>query len=91
MGNLLTLLGGRLFEPDFCERHSGVEDICTNSLDCSIRPLWQSVQLVVDRMLNKVTLGDLLRNEQSASSCVSNLVNLSSGVPQSSSSGLPTG
>jgi Rrf2 family protein len=76
VGDLLTLLGGRLFEPDFCERHSGTEMTCTNSLDCSIRPLWRSVQTVVDHVLSKITLGDLLRNEQNMSNWVDHLVNL---------------
>ncbi|MGH9403881.1 MAG: RrF2 family transcriptional regulator [Terriglobia bacterium] len=77
VGDLLGLLGGRLFEPDFCERHSGIGSTCANSTDCSIRPVWQSVQLVVDHMLNRITLGDLLRNEQNMSSWVDNLVTLS--------------
>ncbi|MGH9452819.1 MAG: Rrf2 family transcriptional regulator, partial [Terriglobia bacterium] len=44
LGELLALLGGRLYDPTFCDRHSGVEDVCTNSLDCSVRDLWQSLQ-----------------------------------------------
>jgi len=77
IGELLVLLGGRLFEPDFCERHAGVENICTNDVDCSIRSLWRAVQLVVDHVLSKITLGDLLRNEQTMSSWVGGLVKLS--------------
>ncbi|MGH9449980.1 MAG: RrF2 family transcriptional regulator [Terriglobia bacterium] len=76
VGELLALLGGRLFEPDFCERHSGTGNTCANLTDCSIRPVWQSVQLVVDHVLSRITLGDLLRNEQSMSSWVNGLVNL---------------
>jgi Rrf2 family iron-sulfur cluster assembly transcriptional regulator len=77
IGELLVLLGGRLFEPDFCERHAGIENICTNDVDCSIRSLWRAVQLVVDHVLSKITLGDLLRNEQTMSSWVGGLVKLS--------------
>lgn len=77
VGELLALLGGRLFDPDFCERHSGVGNVCTNTVDCSIRSLWRGVQLVVDHVLSKITLGDLLRNEQMMTSWVGDLVNLS--------------
>jgi Rrf2 family transcriptional regulator, iron-sulfur cluster assembly transcription factor len=77
LGDLLALLGGRLFEPGFCDRHAGVVDTCTNSVDCSIRSLWREVQLVVDHVLSKITLGDLLRNEQTMSSWVGALVKLS--------------
>lgn len=96
LSDLLNLLGGRLFEPDFCNRHSGVEDVCTNSVDCSIRSLWRAVQLVVDHTLGKVTVGDLLRNEQNMFSWVGSLVNLppvdlriSEGIASTRSPALP--
>ncbi len=73
---LLDLLGGRLFEPGFCDRHSGAGAVCTNSTDCSIRSLWQAVQLVIDHVLDRITLGDLLRTEQTMSSWVGDLVKL---------------
>lgn len=83
IADLLTLLGGRLFEPDFCDRHAGVEDTCSNSVDCSIRSLWRAVQLVVDQVLSRITLGDLLRNEQTMSRWVGDLVKLTGIQPSS--------
>ena len=83
IGDLLTLLGGRLFEPDFCDKHAGLEDTCSNSTDCSIRSLWRAVQLVVDHVLGKITLGDLLRSEQTMSVWVGGLVKLAGGEPSS--------
>lgn len=82
IGELLGLLGGRLFEPDFCERHAGTESTCANSTDCSIRPVWQSVQAVVDRVLNRISLGDLLRNEEAISSSMHALVNPPAVTPR---------
>ena len=63
IGEVLAWLGGRLFEPSFCSMHSGMVELCTHSVECSIRSLWQSVQHVVDQMLGKVTLSDLLSGE----------------------------
>jgi Rrf2 family protein len=60
IGEVLAWLGGRLFESSFCSMHSGMAELCTHSVECSIRSLWQSVQQVVDQMLGKVTLSDLL-------------------------------
>ncbi len=77
VGEVLAALGGRLFEPDFCERHTGNEQVCTRSVDCSIRSLWHAVQLVVDQVVGKTTLMDLIRNEREMSSWVSELVKLS--------------
>lgn len=81
IGEVVALLGGRLYEPEFCEQHAGVEDICTNSTDCSIRSLWRGVQVVVDQILSRTTLRDLLGRERTMASGVDDLVRLS-GVRQ---------
>ncbi|HLY59507.1 MAG TPA: Rrf2 family transcriptional regulator [Terriglobia bacterium] len=64
VGHVLALLGGRLFESEFCDHHAGVAQVCTHSVDCSMRSLWHAVQMVVDRVLDKTTLKDLLSSEQ---------------------------
>src|SRR5919108_1011829 len=70
VGEVLAWLGGRLFEPSFCTIHAGMAELCTHSVDCSIRSLWQSVQHVVDQVLGKVTLSDLLGGERQVSSWI---------------------
>jgi Rrf2 family protein len=70
IGEVLAWMGGRLFEPSFCTMHSGMAKLCTHSVDCSIRSLWQSVQHVVDQILGKVTLSDLLGGERQVSSWI---------------------
>jgi len=63
LGSVLAALGGRIFEPAFCEGHSGLERACTHMPDCSIRSVWRMVQRAVDEVLEKITLKDLLRSE----------------------------
>ena len=58
-------------------------------MDCSIRSLWQAVQNVVDQVLSKTTLTDLLRNEQEMTSLVSPLVQITDGTPKSSEAPTP--
>jgi Rrf2 family protein len=70
IGEVLAWLGGRLFEATFCTMHSGTAKLCTHTVDCSIRSLWQSVQLVVDQMLGKVKLSDLLGDERQVGSWI---------------------
>jgi len=60
----LDVLGGKLFDVSFCNDHSGVENICTNSIDCSLRSLWKTVQATVENVLAKITLKDLIGNEK---------------------------
>jgi|SRR5690606_24738163 len=73
VGDVLTSLGGKLYESSFCELHSGVENICTNSIDCSLRSLWKTVQTMLDGLLSKITLQDLLGSEQQVEFLVTNL------------------
>jgi len=63
VGEVLAALGGRLFEPGFCDQFPGLERLCTHSVDCSIRSLWRAVQSAVDSVLAGITLGDLLQKE----------------------------
>jgi Rrf2 family protein len=63
VGDVLTVLGGKLYDKEFCSSYSGNVNICNNSIDCSIRSIWQTVQLAVDEVLNKITLKDLLASE----------------------------
>jgi Rrf2 family protein len=76
VGEVLSTLGGRFFETEFCEKYPGSSDICTHTVDCSIRSLWHAVQEVVDQVVNKTTLRDLLVNEEQMSASVSSLVTI---------------
>ena len=73
VGDVLTALGGKLYESSFCDLHAGVENICTNSIDCSIRSLWKTIQTMLDGVLSKITLNDLLGNEQQVELLVTTL------------------
>ena len=63
VGEVLTTLGGKLYESGFCDLHAGIESICTNTIDCSIRSLWKTIQNMIDGVLSKLTLQDLLGKE----------------------------
>ena len=67
VGEVLGALGGRLFDAQFCERHSGLERSCLNNGDCSIRPVLRHVQAAVDLVLAQLTLKSLLKNEREMS------------------------
>lgn len=66
VGAVLADLGGRLYEPDFCEKHSGVQEECAHSVGCSLKELWSRVQSAVDQVVYQITLKDLI--EESANS-----------------------
>lgn len=73
VSDVLTALGGKLYESSFCDLHAGTENICTNSIDCSIRSLWKTVQTMLDGLLSRITLQDLLGSEEQVKMLVTNL------------------
>jgi Rrf2 family protein len=64
INQVLKSLGGSLFDNEFCGSHSGTLKLCTHSVDCSSRSLWQMIQFIVDKFLDKVTLHDLVNPEK---------------------------
>ena len=70
---VLKILGGVLFDQEFCGLHSGSLKLCTNSVDCSARSLWQMIQFTVDQLLDNITLHELVNSEKE-SSAVLNLI-----------------
>jgi Rrf2 family protein len=64
VGEALACLGGRLYDPGFCESHTGIERLCTHMPDCSIRSVWRTIQRAIDSVLGTLTLKDLLRGEE---------------------------
>lgn len=63
--DVLTALGGKLYDDSFCKEHKGVFDLCTNSIDCSVRSLWRIIQDAIDASISRMTLKDLLVSENS--------------------------
>ncbi|HOI28178.1 MAG TPA: Rrf2 family transcriptional regulator [Melioribacteraceae bacterium] len=60
---VLYVLGGKLYDDSFCRNHSGAGDLCTNSIDCSVRSLWKIIQDSVNSVVKDLTLKDLLGSE----------------------------
>ncbi|HWA83938.1 MAG TPA: Rrf2 family transcriptional regulator [Fimbriimonadaceae bacterium] len=61
VGDVLEALGGKLYDQDFCNRHVGTYDVCSHSVDCAVRSLWENVQSAIDSVVDKITLADLMR------------------------------
>lgn len=80
LGDVMAVLGGRLFEGDFCETHTGQMEDCVRSVDCSLRVLWRTVQAAVDDVLRRTTLQDLLRKEQQMTTWVKGLGEFASHI-----------
>ncbi len=64
IGEVLAVLGGRIYNPAFCDSHTGMNSVCNRIIDCSMRSLWRAVQTAVDIVLGRITLKDMLGNEK---------------------------
>ena len=74
INDTLKALGGSFFDKKFCDNHTGMLALCTNSVDCSIRSLWSLIQVTLDKLLDKVTLADMVKNEKDVSSVLQNII-----------------
>jgi Rrf2 family transcriptional regulator, iron-sulfur cluster assembly transcription factor len=67
LGSLLLVLGEPLFdEHDYCQKHAGTEapnGVCTNKATCTLKSLWQTLELWMRRTLDQITLADLMQHE----------------------------
>ena len=63
VGAVLEALGGKLYDEEFCVKHSDNQQLCTRAVDCSVKSLWQLLQTAVDEALKSVTLADLIAED----------------------------
>jgi Rrf2 family iron-sulfur cluster assembly transcriptional regulator len=75
VNEVLKALSGKLFDKTFCDSHSGIMTLCTNSVDCSIRSLWSMMQRTLDTLLDKVTMADMVKNEKEVSNVLQDIIN----------------
>lgn len=52
-----------LYHGDFCGRYSGSNELCTHTVDCTVRSLWSVLQFRMDEILANLTLQDMLGDE----------------------------
>jgi Rrf2 family protein len=63
INQVLKAMGGVMYDEKFCGHHAGTLSLCTNSVDCSLRSLWSILQWNMDKLLDQISLKDLLKSE----------------------------
>jgi DNA-binding IscR family transcriptional regulator len=74
VGEVIAVLGGRVFQPGYCARYPGDRKLCVHSVDCTIRSLWSGLQDMVDRVLSQIKLVDLISTEKGVSEWLEPLI-----------------
>jgi Rrf2 family transcriptional regulator, iron-sulfur cluster assembly transcription factor len=80
INQVLKALGGALYDTEFCGTHAGGLKLCTHSVDCSSRSLWQMVQFMMDQLLDKVTLFDLVNPEEKSAKLLEQIIVQTTGI-----------
>ncbi len=62
----LRAMGGAMYDEKFCGLHAGALALCTNSIDCSLRSLWTILQFNMDKLLDQISIHDLMKSELQA-------------------------
>ncbi|ULT40173.1 Rrf2 family transcriptional regulator [Niabella defluvii] len=62
---VLEALGTPL-DKEFTDENGAVMRFCTNSVDCSSRSLWQMIQMTVNNLLERITLHDLVSENEAS-------------------------
>ena len=64
IADIVRSLSDDLFDGEYCDRYSGIEDRCVHVSGCSLRPVWVTLSKMINRTLESLTLNDLLRPER---------------------------
>lgn len=81
--DVLSGLGERLFDGEYCGRYHGVNDEpCVHSMGCSIRSVWSRVEGIVSDVLSRTPITDLLGGDEMALLRSLNERSVSSGLLQ---------
>lgn len=75
MKDVICSLGGLEMAKETCDEMDGQFKFCTSSVDCSMKSLWTIVQYSLDKVLETITLQDLIADESQARSVLDKIIN----------------
>ena len=63
LADILRVFSLDLFDVEYCNRFTGIEDICVHTTSCTLRPVWWMVSGMVSKTLESISLLDLMCKE----------------------------
>ena len=64
--DILNILDGPFFEIGMCSKFTGIDIVCVNTTECSVRALWSTINSAVNQILGNTMLKDLIVDEKTA-------------------------
>ena len=74
MKEVICSLGGLNLAKETCDEEDGQFKFCTSSVDCSMKSLWTIVQYTIDKVLETITLQDLVAEEADARTILDKII-----------------
>jgi Rrf2 family protein len=60
VADILGALGSKFYRGETCDRFTGEQELCVHTNACTIRSLWDGLQRILDQILTRTTLQDLV-------------------------------
>lgn len=73
--DVIAALGGLNLAKEKCDEEGGQFKFCTNSIDCSMKSLWTIVQYTLDKVLESITLQDLMADDSESKTILEKIMN----------------
>ncbi len=73
LGDAMRVLGGVWITDEICDRHTGDLSVCCNSVNCSIRPVWQHISEFVVHTFDSIPLAILTQDERAVARHIANV------------------
>ena len=63
LADILRVFSPDLFDVEYCNRFTGIEDICVHTTSCTLRPVWWTLSGMISKTLESISLLDLMCKE----------------------------
>lgn len=74
MKDVICALGGLELAKETCDEMDGQFKFCTNTVDCSMKSLWTILQYTIDKVLETITLQDMISDASQARSVLDKII-----------------
>ncbi|NOX18428.1 MAG: Rrf2 family transcriptional regulator [Chlorobi bacterium] len=61
LSEILNILGGRLYDGQYCDSFIAKNGKCSRAVECNVKSVWEIIQSAVDNVVNKITLSDIMQ------------------------------
>ncbi len=68
LGDAVRALGGFVTQAEMCGKFTGHEECCVHTADCGLRPVWSTVNMHVQKILDAMPLSLVLQTENKITS-----------------------